>query len=77
MMDDSIGIDISKTTLDVCRLSDGVFAQFPNTALSENAADHKNDIDFTKDIRALDIVKAAKPAFSDKPNVALRICVSG
>ena len=31
MMDDSIGIDISKTTLDVCRLSDGVFAQFPNT----------------------------------------------
>lgn len=31
MMNDSIGIDISKTTLDVHRVSDGAFAQFPNT----------------------------------------------
>lgn len=31
MTDDTIGIDISKDKLDVHRLSDGAFAQFPNT----------------------------------------------
>ena len=32
MSNDSIGTDISKDTLDCHRLSDGTFAQFPNTA---------------------------------------------
>ena len=31
MTDDSIGVDISKAKLDCHRLSDGAFAQFPNT----------------------------------------------
>ena len=31
MTNDSIGIDISKDKLDACRLSDGAFAQFPNS----------------------------------------------
>jgi transposase len=32
MIDDSIGVDISKDKLDVCRLSDDTYQQFPNTA---------------------------------------------
>lgn len=36
MIDDSIGIDISKDKLDCHRLSNGAFAQFPNTACGFN-----------------------------------------
>ena len=36
-------------------------------ALSENAVYHESDLNFINDIRALEIIRAAKPAFPDTP----------
>ena len=44
----------------------------PTMALSENAVYHKSGVNFTSEIRALEIIEAAKPAFSDTPTMGLK-----